>query len=292
MLKLTTRGTVDGLDVPAIRRELVGEVIGTHVYVFSDVGSTNAALRDLAEAGAQEGTIVLSEAQRAGRGREETTWFSPPGVNLYLSVLLRPAIVPAAAPVFSFVVSLALTEAIWALGIPAGVKWPNDVVIKDRKVAGVRLDIGIAGARVAYVVVGLGVNVNILHPELEAGLGQAAADATSLREALGRPIDRNAFTASVLNLLEKWLGLYATEGPDMILDAWRARDALTGQRVVVGGLESGVIGRAAGVDARGFLLVDDDAGTRHTVVSGQVRRVESPTDRGEHEEGDAGFARQ
>lgn len=272
MLGLTPRA-VDGLDIGAIRRQLVAEVIGAHVYVFADVASTNAVLRDLAEAGAQEGTVVLAEAQRAGRGRLDTTWFSPPGVNLYMSVLLRPAITPAAAPVFSFIVSLALSEAIWALGIPAAVKWPNDIVIRDRKVAGARLDVGIVGERVAYVVAGVGVNVNILHAELETGLGATAADATSLREALGRAIDRNALAASFLNLLEKWLGLYATGGPAMILDAWRARDVLTGHRVAVDDRQSRVTGCVAGVDPHGFLLVDDDAGTRHTVVSGAVRRL-------------------
>jgi BirA family biotin operon repressor/biotin-[acetyl-CoA-carboxylase] ligase len=189
-------------------------------------------------------------------------------------VLLRPAIVPAAAPIFSFIVSLALTEAIWALGIPASVKWPNDVMIAGRKVAGARLDLGIEGDRVTYVVAGVGVNVNILREELEAGLGAAAGEATSLREALGRAIDRNAFAASFLNLLEKWLGLYRTAGPEAILAAWRDRDMLTGRRVAVNDRDARVVGGVAGVDRCGLLLVDDDGGIRHRVVSGPVRLLE------------------
>lgn len=266
---------LDGLDVGAIRRQLVGEVIGSHVYVFADLASTNAALRDLADAGAQEGTVVLADAQRAARGRRDVAWFSPPGVNLYVSVLLRPAITAAAVTIFSFIASLALTEAVWALGILAGVKWPNDVVIGGRKAAGARLDVGIAGDRVTYVVVGVGINVNVLRKELEAGLGPAAEDATSLREALGRPIDRNALAASFLNLLEKWVGLYRTSGPGMIVAAWRERDVLTGHRVVVEDLDARFAGRVAGVDPRGFLLVDDEAGVRHTVVSAAVRLVQA-----------------
>ena len=273
-MPVLTPRAVDGLDVGAIRRELVSEMVGTHVYIFADVESTNRVLRDLAEAGAREGTVVLAESQRAGRGRLDTTWFSPPGVNLYLSVLLRPAIAPAAVPIFSFIVSLALTEAVWALGIPASVKWPNDIIVAGRKVAGARLDVGIAGERVVYVVAGVGVNVNIPHEELEEGLGAAAADATSLREALGHAIDRNAFAASFLNLLEKWLGLYATGGPESIVAAWSARDMLTGRRVVVNDRDSRVVGGVAGVDRFGLLLVDDDAGTRHRVVSGAVRVLE------------------
>jgi BirA family biotin operon repressor/biotin-[acetyl-CoA-carboxylase] ligase len=265
---------LDGLDVGAIRRQFVGEIVGTHLYVFADIASTNAALRDLADAGAHEGTVVLSEAQRAGRGRLDVPWFSPPGVNLYMSVLLRPAIAPAAVPIFSFLASLALTEAIWALGVPAGVKWPNDVVIGGRKVAGARLDVGITGGRVTSVVVGVGINVNVLHAQLEQGLGPAAADATSLREALGRPIDRNALAASILNQLEKWLSLYRSSGPDTIVSAWRKRDVLAGRRVTVQAPDRTFVGRVAGIDAGGFLVVDDETGVRRIVVSAAVRLLE------------------
>ena len=219
---------LDGLDAGAIRRELATSLIGTHLYVFADVASTNAALRDLADAGAREGTVVLAESQRAGDGRH-APWHSPPGVNLYVSVLLRPQLAPSAVPILAMIASLALTEAIWALGAPAGVKLPNDVVIGDRKVGGARLDVGITGDRVTYVVVGVGINVNVLHAHLEDGVGTAAAaGVTSLREALGRPVDRNAFAASFLNQLEKWVGFYRSAGPEMIVSAWRRRDVLEG----------------------------------------------------------------
>jgi BirA family biotin operon repressor/biotin-[acetyl-CoA-carboxylase] ligase len=275
---MPTMTALDGLDVGAIRRQFFGDAIGTHVYVFGDVASTNAALRDLADAGAQEGTVVLSESQRAGRGRLDVPWFSPPGVNLYMSVLLRPAIAPAAVSIFSFVASLALTEAIWALGVPAGVKWPNDVVIGTRKVAGARLDVGISGGRVTYVVLGMGINVNVLHKELEAGLGiRAALDATSLREALGRPIDRNAFAASVLNQLEKWLGLYRSEGPVAVVGAWRQRDVLAGRRVSVETGDRSFTARVEGIDPSGFLVVDDEAGIRHTLVTAALRLLDEET---------------
>ena len=112
-----------------------------------------------------------------------------------------------------------------------------------------------------------GVNVNILPAQLEAGLGATAADATSLRQALGRPVDRNMFAASVLNQLEKWLVLYRSNGPDAVARAWCERDMLDGHRVAVTTSDRSFTGRAAGIDAQGFLQVDDDAGIRHTVVS-------------------------
>jgi len=276
MATLTPRDhQVDTLDVGAIRRGLAGDTIGSHVYVFREVGSTNAVLRDLADAGAQEGTVVISEAQRSGRGRGDHAWFSPPGLNLHVSVLLRPAIALAAAPVFSFIASLALTEALWALGVPAGVKWPNDVLVAGRKVGGARLDVAGDGGRVRYVVLGVGVNVNVPRVELEAALGPLAAGATSLQAAVGRAVDRNALAASFLGFVEKWLALYRANGPGVVLDAWRARDVLAGRRVAVEeGTERPFEGRAAGIDEHGFLHVEDADGVRHTVIAAAVRPLE------------------
>lgn len=208
---ITEAVALDGLDAGAIRRELETLLIGAHMYVFAEVASTNAALRDLADAGACDGTVVLAESQRAAHGRFDVPSVSPSGVNLYASVLLRPELAPSAVPIFSFIAPLALTETLRALGVPAAVKWPNDVVIGERKVAGVKLDVGVSGERVTYVVIGVGINVNVLRPHLEEGLGSAAAKATSLREVLGRPVDRNALAASFLNQLEKSLGCYRSD---------------------------------------------------------------------------------
>ena len=263
---------VDSVDASAIRRGLAGEALGGHIYVFADVTSTNAVLRDLADAGAGAGTVVVAESQRAGRGRHDSAWFSPPGLNLHVSVLLRPAIAASAAPVFSFIASLALTEAMWTLGVPAAVKWPNDVMVGDRKVAGARLDVATDGSRVRYVVVGVGVNANVPRAELEAALGPLAAGATSLREEVGRPVDRNAFAAAFLNFLDKWVELYRAQGPDFVMDAWRTRDVLHGCHVrVQDGTEPDFCGRVVGIDPRGCLQVDDPQGVRHTVVSAAVR---------------------
>ena len=273
MPELKYRAALDGLDVGAIRRRLTGDVVGTHVYVFAEVASTNAALRELAEAGAGEGTVLLAEAQQAGRGRLDTAWFSPPGLNLYASVLFRPAISASAPPVFSFIASLALTDAVRMLGVPAGVKWPNDVLVGGRKLAGTRLDVATAGDRVLHVIVGVGVNINVGRDELRSGLGAAAAGATSLSEVLGRAVDRNAFAAEFLNQLDVWSRLHGTLGPDVVLNAWRDRDVFAGRQAHVETPDGAVVGRVAGVNAHGFLLVDDETGRRWTIASGALRRA-------------------
>lgn len=216
----------DCLCIELIRRHLATETVAYQMYLYQEVTSTNAVLRRLAEAGTREGTVVLAEAQTAGRGRLGKSWFSPPGVNLYVSVLFRPPIPPAEVPVFSLIASLALTDAIWAEGAPATITWPNDVLIEGRKVGGTLATYATGGDLVEYVILGAGVNLNVDEATLAAGLGPGAPGATSLRAVAGRPIDRNAFTAAFLNFLEKWWGICRKSGPDAVLAAWRERDSL------------------------------------------------------------------
>jgi BirA family transcriptional regulator, biotin operon repressor / biotin---[acetyl-CoA-carboxylase] ligase len=261
---------VDKLSIDRIRRHLVTGVIGRHLYLFDAIGSTNDALRGLALAGAEEGTVVLAEAQNAGRGRMGATWFSPPGLNLYVSVLLRPAIPLTAVPVFSFVGSLALTDAVWAAGLSAWIKWPNDVLVDGGKVAGCLADVHARANAVDHVILGAGINLNVRASDIDHALGaMEGTPPAGMASLAGRPIDRNAFTASLLNYLERWVTTYADDGPSGILTAWRSRDALGGHDVCVAGEGLPYRGRAAGIDDRGYLVVDTAEGRRR-VTAGHV----------------------
>jgi BirA family biotin operon repressor/biotin-[acetyl-CoA-carboxylase] ligase len=261
----------DCLCVDLVRRQLETEIVGFQIYLYEDVDSTNATLRRLAEAGAREGTVVLAEAQHAGRGRRGTTWFSPAGLNLYASVLFRPSIRPSAVPVFSFITSLALSDAIWAEGVQATIKWPNDILIEGRKAAGSFGAVATSGDLVEYVILGTGVNLNVECPALAQGLGAAASDAISVREAAGRPIDRNRFTAAYLNFLEKWFDVYRVSGTPAILQAWRERDVLAGRWVGVHVEGSPRYqGRVLGANSEGQLVVQDAVDVQHRVIAGEV----------------------
>lgn len=264
----------DALSVEAIRRRLTTQTVGRRICLYDAVTSTNHVLRDLAKAGTPEGTVVLAEGQTAGRGRGGKGWFSPPGVNLYASVLLTPAIPPREVAVFSFIASLALAETIHWLGPWAAIKWPNDVLVHRKKVAGVLLDLATVGDRVDYVILGVGVNLNVEREALLAALGEAGRAATSLREVLGRPIDRNAFTAGFLNALDRWYALFRAQGAPALLRAWHEWDILTGRRVEVRERARVYDGRALGVDEEGHLRVADSRGRTHRVVMGEVRLIE------------------
>lgn len=273
-MRADTTVAQDRLSIERIQHQCVAYSVGRRIHLYDSVASTNETLRDLARAGAPEGTVVLAEHQTAGRGRAGKVWFSPPDVNLYASVLFWPRIAATSAAPFSFMASLALTDAIRELGLSPAIKWPNDVLLQGRKVAGALAEGAAVGDRLEYVILGVGVNVNVEHETLRHGLGEAAQSATSLREALGHPVDRNAFTARCLGYLDEWLLRYRGEGDAPLLRAWRERDVVTGRRVEVRDSSHVITGRARGIDAQGQLEIEDSLGRLHRVVAGDVRLLE------------------
>lgn len=266
--------TVDLLSIDEIRRRLMTSTVGVQIYLYGDVESTNAKLRMLARGGAPEGTVVLAEGQTAGRGRRGSVWFSPSGVNLYASVLFRPAVSPRELGLFTFVASLALADAVKEQGLVPAIKWPNDVLVGGRKIGGALVESPMRGDAVDYVIVGVGANLNVEPALLRAALGDAGRFATSLAAECGHEIDRNVFAASYLNHLDRWVCMWATEGVHELLAAWRERDILTGRRVEVRGAAATYEGRVLGVDPSGCLVVLDTLGARRTVTSDEIRTLD------------------
>jgi BirA family biotin operon repressor/biotin-[acetyl-CoA-carboxylase] ligase len=272
---MATDPAVDApLDVARIRRDLSARIVGRRIELVPEVGSTNAALRELAVAGAPEGTVFLADRQTAARGRGGKPWFSPPGVNLYASVLVRPDLHPAAVPTLAFATSLALVDAVRELGLPVAIKWPNDVLVRRRKVAGALAEAAIRDDRVEHAILGVGVNVNVTQAELRAALGESARAATSLAEALGQPVDRSALAAAYLGALDEWLLIQRAQGARPLLQAWRELDIVSGRRVEVRAPAGAIEGRALGVADDGHLRVATHDGRVHTVVTGEIRLLD------------------
>lgn len=264
--------TSDRLSLERLRRHLTTQLVGHHLYIFATVDSTNHVLAGLADRGAAEGTVVLAEAQTAGRGRHGTAWFSPDGANLYASILFRPRLAPRELPLFAPIASLALAETVWLEGAPAGIKWPNDVEVRGRKVGGVLVEAPVIDARVVYVILGIGVNLNVHPAELAGALGPRADAALSLHEALGHEVDRNVFAATLLSRLEKWHHTFVTRGPEAVRAAWQTRDTLRGHRLEARCVGDVVYeGRGRGIDPAGRLIVEDDAGRSRHLVAAAVR---------------------
>ncbi|MCD6554008.1 MAG: biotin--[acetyl-CoA-carboxylase] ligase [Anaerolineae bacterium] len=253
------------LTMEAITRELPTRLIGRRVVVYPRVGSTNDEAKRLAEDGAPEGTLVVADEQTAGRGRLQRTWWAPAGTALLMSLILRPDLAPHQAQRLTMLCSLAICDAIaGTTGLVPAVKWPNDVLLRGRKVCGILTELGIEGPRLAYAVVGMGVNVNVDF----GGAGELTHTATSLAQELGREVSRlELLRAILINVEERYARLRAGESPHA---EWAARLATLGQRVIVTTPTEQLSGIAEGVDADGALLLRDENGVLRHILAGDV----------------------
>jgi BirA family biotin operon repressor/biotin-[acetyl-CoA-carboxylase] ligase len=236
---------------------------------FDEIDSTNTYLRGQARLGAPEGLVAVADHQTAGRGRLGRRWESPPGANLLASFLLRPNIDPADVHLCTTAVALAALHACRVVaGVETVLKWPNDLLADGAKVAGILAEAEFAGADLAAVVVGIGLNVGWPGPP-EAG-------GTSLEAAAGSPVDRRALLHALLaELGERRAGLEDASGRRDLAEEGRRRCATVGQlvRVTLEGEE--ITGRAAAIDDAGRLVVETPAGPRSVTV-GDVVHVRAP----------------
>ena len=252
-----------------VKQVLQTHLLGTVVHYWDEVDSTNAALARLLKTGAAEGTVVMADTQTDGRGRVGKPWFSPPGVNLHLSVLVKPAIPAADAHFYTLIGSLAITDALANYDITAQVKWPNDVVVNDKKIAGVLATLTLTNHTVESLILGIGVNVNINRNSMDRQYGEAAAGATSLFAVLGHTVDRNVFAARTLENLERRHFQFLAHGKQPIVAEWRSRSFL-GRRVTIHEGDIHVEGIAIDLDDEGFLVVTLDDGSTAHVREGEV----------------------
>ena len=227
-------------------------------------GSTNDEAAARARAGAAHGTVVIAREQSAGRGRLAREWHSPAAENLYLSCVLRPALAPREVAPITLAAGVAVCEVVNAHGAGASLKWPNDVMVEQRKVAGILTEMTTRGGRVEFAVVGIGINVN------GGDFPPALADiATSLRLERGQRIDLAALTTDLLAALEGWIDRFTTGGVDAIAAAWIGHADLS-RRLRFEEEGQLLIGRARGLDRDGALLLVGEDGREHRVVAGDV----------------------
>ncbi|RMF82153.1 MAG: biotin--[acetyl-CoA-carboxylase] ligase [Nitrospirae bacterium] len=243
------------------------------VHFHEALPSTSLEARRLAQAGAPEGTVVVADQQTGGRGRKGRHWYSPAGVNLYLSVLLRPTLLPPErTPLLTLAAGVALCRALQPfLGLHhARLKWPNDVLVEGKKLAGVLTEMSTTATHVDYVVLGIGVNCN--HPAA-MWPPELAGEATSLYEITGEVRPREQVLFQVLSHLGAgYTRLQRGEAGECI-EAWKRLAATLDGRVRIDRGRDVVEGVARDVDASGALVVERDDGTWETVTAGDVTMV-------------------
>jgi BirA family biotin operon repressor/biotin-[acetyl-CoA-carboxylase] ligase len=232
--------------------------LGCQRIELAECGSTNDEAGRLARAGAKHGTVVIADAQKAGRGRDGRVWESSVG-GLYLSAVLRPPLPLLDVPPMTLAIGIGVCDAARTAGAAAVLKWPNDVLVGGRKLSGVLVEAQSQGGKLDAVIVGIGVNLT----------NEVPAHAISLAEASGHSVDRGAFVTTLLSGVERWVDRYSASGLEAIIPAWQDRLAVgLSARATIDGAP--LVGAVAGLDLDGALLLRDDHGKLHRVRSGDV----------------------
>ncbi len=234
------------------------------VHRYSIIGSTNDEAKRLASLGEPDGTLVVADSQTAGRGRSGRQWVTPPGAAIAMSLILRPAIPSFQITQVALLGGLAVLEGIeQATGLTAQLKWPNDVLINGRKVAGVLAEAAFTGDKLESVVLGIGVNVNA-GPPLDLKLEYPA---TCLAAEAGHPLEREPLVNAILAAFD---ARYRQLGTAALRQAWAKHLAMLGKKVKVIGPGETVVGALEGVTDEGAVVILLESGERRIVLAGDV----------------------
>lgn len=246
------------LNIEAIRSTLATKALGQILYLYQDLPSTNREAGLLAQQGAAHGTLVVAEQQSGGYGRHGRAWFSPPGFNIYCSIIVRGKnqTLPLAQWLswIPLVTALAVTEATQQIAaVPLALKWPNDLLLQNRKVGGILCESTLTTTTGPIVIIGIGLNVNVPSLSFPEDLRPIAA---SLIEAAPHPIDRNRLLAQLLWELEQCLDELQSHGPTRLRQAYLNRCATLGRQVkILFADDQHMLGTAETLSADGALQV-------------------------------------
>ncbi|MFA4916874.1 MAG: biotin--[acetyl-CoA-carboxylase] ligase [Syntrophales bacterium] len=249
-----------------LTRLLSGKLIGSSVHFFHEVASTNDVAFSLALKGISEGAVIIADAQKRGKGRLNRTWQSPAGSNLYISIIIRPSTESACASQISLMAGVAVAELLCPYCPSVALKWPNDVQVGGKKMSGILTEMRASGKEVEFVVVGIGINVNMKREVFDGDIRKVS---TSLREETGADISRVALTVKLCDNFERWYKKYIREGFGPVRDAWLGYSIKEMYTKVVSG-DKVQKGQVIGIDETGALLLIDENKITRQIIAGDV----------------------
>ena len=243
-----------------IRKNLKTEIFGRkEIHIFNETDSSNIQAFRIASSGADEGTIVIAESQTGGKGRLGRKWISPSGKNLYLSIIIRPAIPTFFAPRLTLVAAVALSETLDSIGASDHrIKWPNDILFNDKKLSGILTEMKGDCDSIDFIITGLGINLNSSIVDYPDELKNSVI---SLNEITGREIDRVEFLDLFLSQFEKKYSDFLKGCFPEILDQWITRSAIINQKIKITDYNDIFTGIVTDVTPDGNLIVQTDNGT-------------------------------
>jgi BirA family transcriptional regulator, biotin operon repressor / biotin---[acetyl-CoA-carboxylase] ligase len=250
-----------------LKIDLTPSLFSSHIHYFPSLDSTNNLAKEMAAKGAPEGSLVITEEQTAGRGRRGKIWVSPAGSNLLFSVLLRPPMEGDRVFALTMVLSLAALKTVKAVsGVKAMIKWPNDIYVGTRKLAGILTEFAVKGKKIDWVVLGMGMNVG-WHPEVPEGSGMPA---TSLQEETGQRVSRHDLLLEILKGFQDYYRKVVLGSMKSLYDEWNQNCLVLGKAVVIESEMERIEGRALRIDDCGALIIEDSKGNQRRIITGEV----------------------
>lgn len=258
----------DRVNTANVQRYLVTKMYGQRIDYFKTCISTQVIAHELAQSGVPNGTVIISEEQTAGKGRLSRPWISTARKGIWMSVISRPELTPQQAPQMTLVAAVAVTRAIEeVVGIQAQIKWPNDIFVGGKKVAGILTELQADPDRIKAIILGIGINVNQNEVDFPEELMPIA---TSLKKELGKSVNRAELIAKTLQFLEQYTNLYETHGFNPIKLLWEGYSNMVGQRIRAAMVNETIEGIALGISSEGTLELQLDDGTVRGIYSADI----------------------
>ncbi|MBP1747955.1 MAG: birA [Deltaproteobacteria bacterium] len=259
--------TPDRLYAWEIDRYRTSAKIGSKIIHRDNLDSTNSLAFSQAMGGEPEGTCIVAESQNKGKGRLGRKWSSPEGANIYLSVILRPPVHPSVVYPITFLSSLAVSDTIEQLtDLRPALKWPNDVLIGQRKISGTLIELSTEADMVRFVVIGIGLNVNLEMKDMDR---EIKAKATSFLVETKKTYERPRVCGILLSNLERYYGVFKNDGPRAICDIWEEKAQIRGKYLEINQMGEVYSGQAKGIDRDGAILLEIN-GTTKKILAGDV----------------------
>lgn len=250
-----------------IQSGLETKIFGKNIKYFDSIGSTMDVAFQLGVEGVCEGTVVCAESQTKGKGRLGRSWISPKGKGICMSVILRPPLAPVDVAKLTLLSAVAVCEALGQFcHVPAKIKWPNDILVGQKKIAGILTELSAEIDRVRFIVIGIGVNVN-------TPLSQLPPEATSIKNEAGQKVSRVRLVQEILRLLEKWYNRVGTQGFTPIIERWKELSSTLGQHIRVVDPGGDVEGKAVDLDEYGGLIIRNNDGLTVKRMTGDVVQI-------------------
>lgn len=257
---------IPDLSIEDIKAKITGD-IGRDIFFYNTVSSTNTIAAELAEKSA-EGVVVLAESQEKGRGRLGRSWISPAGVNVYMSIIIKPEIDPKDATLITIMTAVGCAIGLRrATGLDVKIKWPNDLMVSDRKLGGILTEMKTAPGRIIFAILGIGINVNV---DIDSFPDAVRETATSIKIETGASCSRTEIIVEILNEIDRWYRILKEMGRKTILSEWQRLTSTLGREVKVTVGKETFSGFAESIDDEGMLILRLQSGVLKRISAGDL----------------------